>query len=200
MGNEHALGKTKVMMVSRTGEGCKISVDGEEVEEVDKLKYLGVMISGDGRCDDEIEQRIGAAARVMGAMRKGVLEIRELQRITKMRVFNAMVVPTLQYGCETWTVQRRHVSKLQAFEMMCLRRVQGLTRMDRVRNEEVREALGQEAVIEMVKEKQRKWKAKLEQMRDNRLVKIVYEEEAKGKRSRGRPRKRWRENFSITNE
>ena len=46
-------GKTKVMMVSRTGEGCQISVDGEEVEEVDKLKYLGVMISGDGRSDDE---------------------------------------------------------------------------------------------------------------------------------------------------
>ena len=42
-------------------------------------------------------------------------------------------------------------------------------------------------MIEMVKEKQRKWKAKLEQMRDNRLVKIVYEEEAKGKRLRGRP-------------
>ena len=117
-----------------------------------------------------------------------------------MWVFNAMVVPTLLYRCETWTVQRRHVSKLQAFEMMCLRRVQGLTRMDRVRNEEVREALGQEAVIEMVKEKQRKWKAKLEQMKDNRLVKIVYEEEAKGKRLRGRPRKRWRENFSITDE
>ena len=46
------------MMVSRTGEGCRISVDGEEVVEVDKLKYLGVMISGDGACDDEIEQRI----------------------------------------------------------------------------------------------------------------------------------------------
>ena len=72
--------------------------------------------------------------------------------------------------------------------------------MDRVRNEEVREVLGQEAVIEMVKEKQRKWKAKLEQMRDNRLVKIVYEEEAKGKRPKGRPRKRWQENFSITDD
>ena len=57
-------GKTKVMMVSRTGEGYKISVD-QEVEEVDKLKYLRVMISGDGGCDDEIEQRIGAAARVV---------------------------------------------------------------------------------------------------------------------------------------
>ena len=81
-------GKTKVMLVSRTGEGCEISVDGEEVEEVDKLKYLGVMLSGDGRCDDEIEQRIGAAARVVGAMRKEVLERRELRKRTKMRVFN----------------------------------------------------------------------------------------------------------------
>ena len=126
MGNEHALGKTKVMMVSRTREGCKKSVDGEEVAEVDKLKYLGVLISGDG----VIEQRIGAASRVVGAMRKEVLERRELQKKTKMWVFNAKVMPTLLHGCETWTVQRRHVSKLQAFEMMCLRRVQGLTRME----------------------------------------------------------------------
>ena len=56
----------------------------------------------------------------------------------------------------------------------------------------MREALGQKAVIEMVKEKQRQWKAKLERMRDDRLVKIVYEEEAKGKRPKGH------ENISIT--
>ena len=87
-------------------------------------------------------------------------------------------------------MQRRHVSKLQSFKMMCLRKVQGVTRMDRVRNKEVREALGQEAVIEMVKQKQRKWKVKLERMRDSRLVKIVYEEEAKEKSLRGKPRKR----------
>ena len=113
-------------------------------------------------------------------------------------VFNAMMVLMLLYRCETWTVQRRQVfiSKLQAFEMMCLRKVQGVTRMDRVRNEEAREALGQETVIEMVKEKQRKWKVKLEQMKYDRLVKVVYEEKPKGKRPRGRPRNRWCENLS----
>ena len=54
-----------------------------------------------------------------------------------MKVFNAMVVATLLYGCETWTVQKRHESRLQACEMHYLRRVEGLTKMDQVRNEEI---------------------------------------------------------------
>ena len=45
-------------------------MEAEEVEEVTKLKYLRVTISRDGECNDEIEQRIGAAVRVVGAMRK----------------------------------------------------------------------------------------------------------------------------------
>ena len=48
-----------------------------------------------GGCDDETEQRVGAAAR-----QKEILDRIELQKIEiKMRVFNAMVVPTLIYGC-----------------------------------------------------------------------------------------------------
>ena len=38
----------------------------------------------------------------------------------KLRVFNAMVVPTLLYRCEAWTVQKGHKSRMQACEMMCL--------------------------------------------------------------------------------
>ena len=189
------LGKTKVMMVSRTEEDCNLNIEGEDIETVKKLKYLGAMISSDGLCDEEIEQRVGAAAKVVGAMRKEVLERRELLKKTKLRVFNAMVVPTLIYGCDTWTMQRRHESKLQASEMMFLRRVEGVSRLDRVKNEDVRRSLGQEAVVDMVKEKQRRWKVKMEEMNADRLVKQVYEEEMTGKRPRGRPKKRWTENF-----
>ena len=64
----------KVMIVCRTEEECKLSIEGEDIEDVKKLKYLGAMITADGMCDEEIEQRVGAAAKVVCAMRKEVLE------------------------------------------------------------------------------------------------------------------------------
>ena len=44
-----------------------------DIEDVKKLKYLGAMISADEICDEEVEQQVGAAAKVVGAMRKEVL-------------------------------------------------------------------------------------------------------------------------------
>ena len=56
---------------------------------------------------------------------------------------------------------------MKAFEMMCLRTVEGVTRLDRVSIRKVRKAL---AVIDMIKEKQRKRKTKLEQRSEDRLI------------------------------
>ena len=188
-------GKTEVMVVSRQGEECKVYVDEKEIEQVQNMKYLGTILSADGTCEEEIEHRVGAAARVIGAMKKEVLERRELKKATKMRVYNVMVIPTMLYGSETWTVMKRHESRLGATEMAYLRRVVGVTRSDRVRNADVRETVNQEGVMEKVRRKQRAWKEKLEQMEDGRLVKKVYNEEIAGKRPRGRPRKKWIDSF-----
>ena len=92
-------------------------------------------------------------------------------------------------------MQRKYESKIQACEVMFLRRVEGVTRLDRVRNEDVRRSLGQEAVVNMVKEKQRRWKVRMEEMNGDRLVKRVFEE-VTGGRPRGLPRKRWNDNFT----
>ena len=48
-----------------------------------------------------------------------------------MAVYNAMVLPTLVYGYEAWTLQKRYESKLQALEMRYLSRVRE-TRLDTV--------------------------------------------------------------------
>ena len=92
-----------------------------------------------------------------------------------MRVFNAMVVSTLLYGCENWTVQKRLESRLQETEMRYMRRVEGVMKLDRVRNVDIRQRLKQEAVMEMASKKQRVWKVKVEEIGE-RVVKQVYSE------------------------
>ena len=89
--------KAKVMMDSKTGDECKVNIDGQDIAEVEKLTYLGVMLNASGNRDDETEQRIAAASTVIGAMWKQVLDRSELKKSTKMRVYNAIVLPTMLY-------------------------------------------------------------------------------------------------------
>ena len=54
--------KTKVMKVSRKGEGViNITIDGEILKQVRRFRYLGALITSDGRCETEIKTWIGMA-------------------------------------------------------------------------------------------------------------------------------------------
>ena len=172
-----------------------MEVNGQQVEQLEVMKYLGVMISSDGSMDSEVEQRIGMASKMIGAIGRTVLGRKELTKGTKVRVVNAMVIPTLTYGCEAWTLQARHKGQIEAAQMRALRRKEGVSRMDRVRNVDIRGRLKQEGVLDMVKKRQQNWKQKVEEMSNNRVTKKIYDEEIPGRRPRGRPRKRWSYNF-----
>ena len=79
--------------------------------------------------------------------------------------------------------------------MKVLRRIEGVTRLDRMRNVDIREKLRQESVLDAVKRRQEKWRVRLEEMSNERLTKKVFVGEMEGKRPRGRPHSRWTDNF-----
>ena len=81
--------KTRVMRIGRKKDVCKVEVNGQEVEQVEVMKYLGVMISNDGSMDSEVEQRIGMASEMTGAIGRTVLGRKELMKGTKVQVVNA---------------------------------------------------------------------------------------------------------------
>ena len=81
--------KSKVMRVARKREECQVVIGDEQLEQVDTMKYLGVMISGDGSMEREVEARIGCASRVIGGMSQAILRRRELSKQTKLKVVNA---------------------------------------------------------------------------------------------------------------
>ena len=76
--------KTNVMTVKRRGRTCNISVKGEKVEESKMVKYLGALFNEEGSCEEETENRIGAASKVIRAMRYEVLERRVLSKEAKL--------------------------------------------------------------------------------------------------------------------
>jgi len=87
---------------------------------------------------------------------------------------------------------KRHRSKIQAMEMRYLRKIEGVTRLDRVPNEDVRRRLGVEAVLAVADRKKKEWRERIEGMlqESSRLVRKVYEEDVCGRRPRERPRKK----------
>ena len=78
--------------------------------------------------------------------------------------------------------------------MNVLMRIEGVSRLDRIRNVDVREKPRQEGVLDVVKSRQENWKIRMEEMSLERTTKKIFVGEMEGKRRRGRPRLKWTDN------
>ena len=72
--------------------------------------------------------------------------------------------------------------------------IEEVCRLDMVRNVDIREKLQQEGVLDMLKSRQEKWKARLENMSMERTTKKLWVQE-QGKRLKEWPRLRWTDYF-----
>ena len=52
-----------------------------------------------------------------------VLKNRGIILPTKVHIVKAMVFPVFTYGCESWTVKKAECQKIDAFELLCWRRL-----------------------------------------------------------------------------
>ena len=179
--------KTIVMKVARERGDCEVRVSDQAIEQVDVMKYLGVMLSSDGRMQKEMEARIESATRMIGGMSEAVLRKRELREGTKLKVVMATMMLSLLYDCEAWSLTKQQKAKVQATQINVLRRIQGVSRMERIRSEHIRHHLGQENVLDVIRRRQENWKGRLNEMNSDRVTKKVYVGEMERRRLRGRP-------------
>ena len=131
---------------------------------------------------------------MIGGMSEAVLRRRELSKGTKLKVVNATMMPSLLYGCEAWILTRQQKLKVQA-SMNVLRTIQRVSRMERIRSEDIRQHLGQGSVLDVIGRRQENWKGRLNEWNSNRVTKKVCVGGMEGRRSRGRLRMRWSNNF-----
>ena len=189
------VGKSKVMRCSGSMDDADMDVrlNGEVLEEVKSFKYLGAVLSTDGRTEMDVKSRINEGRKCLGSLR-GVLKNRHLGMRAKNQLYEGVIVPTVVYGAETWSTRVVERNKLDVFEMGCLRSMLGVTRRDRMRNEEVRERTNVRCKLsEKVDQKGLMWYGHMVRMDERRWTKKVWKSRVQGKGRRSRSRMRWEE-------
>ena len=111
---------------------------GEEpLEEVDYFKYLGSQVAADGGCEKDVVHRMNEGYKARGAL-KSLLSNKGLDMKSKKCLYEGVIVPTTLYRTEACDMRTTERMKVNVFEMNCLRIFVGVSRIDRIRNEEVR--------------------------------------------------------------
>ena len=80
-------------------------LDGETVETVSDVIFLGSKITADGDCSHEIKRRLLLGRKVM-TNPDSILKSKDMTLPTKVCLVEAMLFPVVMYGCESWTVNK----------------------------------------------------------------------------------------------
>ncbi|GFO17364.1 RNA-directed DNA polymerase from mobile element jockey [Plakobranchus ocellatus] len=116
--------KTEVMVISRKQDSpkCDIFINEVKLKQSEKFKYLGTIISNDGKTNREISART-AQAKINFQKMKTILTNKHISIETRKRALQCYIEPVLMYGCEAWTISKQIQNKLEATEMWFLRRM-----------------------------------------------------------------------------
>ena len=193
------VGKSKVMRCSGYGNGGRMQsiLNSEPLEEVDCFKNLGSQLAADGGCERDVVHRMNEGYRAWGAQ-KSVLSNRGLGIKAKKRLYEGVIVPMALNGAAAWGVRSAERRKVNVLETKCLRSLVGVSRMDRVRNEEVHRRPGIERELATrADQRALRWFAHVERMDEYRMARRVLMAEVSGGRVRGTPRLDWMDGVKV---
>ena len=189
--------KTQVMHIGRRRKDFQCTIGTEVLEQVKEFVYLGCIFSEDGSLTREFEERKRKGNIVCAQLRSAIFRKKEVSRQTKLSIYKAVYRPTILFGSESWVDSGSLVHNLEVADMRVVRMISGTSRWDQwqngISNEEIREELGIHSVDEAGRRARLRWWGHLNRMSESREPKKILEADIAGRRSRGRPRRRWRD-------
>ena len=82
----------------------------------------GSKITADGDCSHEIKRRLLLGRKVMTNL-DSMFKSRDITLPAKVWLVKAMVFPVVMYECESWTVKKAELQRIDALELWCWRRL-----------------------------------------------------------------------------
>ena len=108
--------RTKIIAFSPIS-SCQIN--GETMAD---FIFWSSKITADGDFSYEMKRHLLLGRKVMTSL-DSILKIRDINLPTIFCLVKAMVFPVVMYGCEIWTVKKAERRRINAFELLCWRRL-----------------------------------------------------------------------------
>ena len=78
--------------------------------------FLSSEITTDGDCSHEIKRHLFLGGKAMTNL-GSILKSRDISLPAKVYVVKAMVFQVVMYGCESWTIKKAEIQRIDAFEL-----------------------------------------------------------------------------------
>ena len=95
---------------------------GKKMETVTDFICLGSNITAYSDCSHEVKRHFILWRKAMNNL-DSILKSRDISLWTKVHLVKAMVFPVVMYGCESWTIKKAECWRIDAFELLCWRRL-----------------------------------------------------------------------------
>ena len=192
IGLEINLKKTECMTTAKYQPRLNIEIYGKPIKQVSEFIYLGYKLSCTNNPDVAVKHRIGLGWAAFGKHEK-VLKSSRVPYHIKTKVYLSYILPVVLYGldCVTWT--KKLASKIEVFQNHILRFITGHRQIDKIRILTLREMTKTNPLFDTVKSKTLKLFGHIKRSNIG-LSKLCLEGLVQGKRSRGKPKLRWRDN------
>ena len=121
-----AISSTKPKSMAMWGnhiQRVKIVINGNIIEQVTDLKYLGYHISEYRR---DLEDKLQTYNEINGAIRRHFAK--QMNKETKLRIHNITAKAVLKFGSEAWVLKKREEKRLEAAQMTFFEHLHNKTR------------------------------------------------------------------------
>nr|VZI31082.1 unnamed protein product [Spirometra erinaceieuropaei] len=177
----------------------QISVNATQPQLVENFPFLGGTLSRNTKIDDRVANRISKASQAFGRLQSTVWNRHGLQLSTKLKMYKAVILPTLLCGAETWTVYAKQARRLNHLHLSCLRHILRLKWQDRIPDTDVLERTGILSIYAILRQIQLRWSGHLVCMDDERLPKrLFYGDVATGSRRQGGQIRRYKDTLKSS--
>jgi hypothetical protein len=129
------------------------------------------------------------------------LSFRLIPKNLKIKIYKAVILPVVLYGCETWSLALREAHRLRSFENRVLRKVFGPKREEdgswrKLHNDGLHSLYSSPNIVRVIKSRRVRWAGHVARMGERSVYRVLVGR-PEGKRPLGRSRRKWEDNIKM---